>query len=195
MYAIKPAGMSFASKEGKAWRDAQTLPILRAEDADGIPRMAQAIADNPNAAHILGSCQHRETPLIGSIMGVPCKALLDCHGTDGKEWVICDLKTCQDASPQGFAKDVHNRHYDLQAAWYSALLANVEGFSEPPFWVWLAVEKTAPFVNVVYTAEQWDQSGQDKLCKVLDLYKQCAESGEWPMPFRGMHSLPKEPWM
>jgi hypothetical protein len=195
MYVIKPEGMSFATKEGKAWRAEQTLPIIPSEEAARVHRMAQAVSANPHASALLKSCQHRETPIIGRIAGVECKALLDCHGTDGEQWVICDFKTCMDASPRSFAKDVHNRHYDLQMAWYSALLAHAEGFSDPPYWVWLAAEKNPPFVNVVYTSELWEQSGQDKLMRVLDLYKECTESGQWPMPYRGIQSLPREPWM
>jgi hypothetical protein len=189
MYALKPQGMSFATKEGKAWRDEQTLPILKEGDSEAIARAAQAVAANHDAARILKACQHRETPLIGSIMGVPCKALLDCHGTDGEEWVICDLKTTIDASPKGFAWAVIKSHYDLQMAWYRALLCNVEGISEPPCWLWLAVEKKAPFVNAVYQSDEWEESGNDKLVKVLDLYKRCTESGEWPMPHRGIQQL------
>lgn len=194
LYAIKPAGMSFATKEGKAWRDAQTLEILKEEDANMIPKAAKAIAENPHAAHILKQCQHRETPIIGTIMGVPCKALLDCHGTDGKEWVIMDLKTAMDASERKFGATVADRDYDLQCAWYSTLLANVEGIEEPPFWVWLAVEKSAPFVNEIYTAADWIESGMRKMEIVLDRFKECTESGKWPMPYRGITKLERPRW-
>ena len=194
LYAIKPAGMSFATKEGKAWRDAQTLPILKEEDANMIPQAAQKITENPHAAHILKQCQHRETPIFGTIMGVQCKALLDCHGTDGVAWVINDLKTSTDASQKGFAKSVINFDLDLQAAFYCTLLANIEGLETPPFFVWTAVEKAAPFANAVYTAEQWMESGMRKLERVMDLYKECVSSGEWPMPYRGINQLERPAW-
>jgi len=194
LYAIKPAGMSFATKEGKEWKAAQTLPILKEEDANMIPKAAQAIADNPDAARILKQCQWREKAIVGTMYGVQCKALLDCCGTDGKQWVISDLKTCQDASPRAFAKDVANRHYDLQAVWYQTLLGVVEQLEEPPYWIWKAVEKSAPFVNAVYTAEDWIESGTAKLYRVLESYKECTASGEWPMPFRGIQKLEKPAW-
>lgn len=189
LYAIKPAGMSFATTEGKAWRDAQTLPILKEEDSNMIPRAAEAIAKNQHAAHILKQCQHRETAIIGTIMGVECKALLDSHGTDGREWVINDLKTTQDASPRGFAKAVDKFDLDLQCVFYSTLLANIEGLENPPYWTWTAVEKTAPYVNSVYTAEDWQESGMRKLEIVIDRFKECTASGEWPMPYRGINKL------
>jgi len=194
LYAIKPAGMSFATKEGKAWRDAQTLGILKEEDANMLPKAAQAIAENPHAAALLKGCQHREMAIIGSMMGVECKALLDVCGTDGVAWVIGDLKTCQDASPKAFAKDVFNRDYDLQKVWYSTLLSNIEGLETEPYWNWLAIEKTAPFVNAVYTGDDFTESGMRKLEIVLDRFKECTESGKWPMPYRGINKLERPSW-
>lgn len=189
LYAIKPAGMSFASKEGKEWKAAQTLPIIKEEDANMIPKAAQAIAQNPHAAAFLKNCQFREMPIVGTIMGVECKALIDVCGTDGKTWAIGDLKTCQDASPRKFGYAVADRDYDLQMVWYSTLLANREGLEETPYWNWFAIEKTAPFVNVVYTGFDWVESGMRKLETVIDQYKKCTESGEWPMPYRGVINL------
>lgn len=194
LYAIKPEGMSFATKEGKAWKAEQTLPILKEEDANMIPRAAQAIADHPEAAAVLAGCQWREKAIVGTMYGVECKALLDVCGTNGVQWVIADLKTCQDASPRSFAKDVANRHYDLQAVWYSTLLGIVEQLEIQPYWIWLALEKSAPFVNAVYTAESWIESGTSKLHKVLEIYRECTASDQWPMPFRGITKLERPVW-
>lgn len=127
-------------------------------------------------------------------MGVPCKALLDCHGTDGEQWVINDLKTATEASQKGFAKSVLNCHLDLQAAFYCTLLGNIECLETPPFFVWTVVEKSAPYPVAVYTAEQWIESGMRKLERVIDLYKECTASGEWPMPYSGMAQLERPTW-
>ena len=195
LYAIKPEGMSFATKEGKAWRDAQTLPVLKEEDANMIPRVAQAVADNQDAAKVLRMCQMRETPMFATIMGVECKCLLDNHGKVGAEWAINDLKTCQDASPREFAKDVYSRDYDLQMVWYQTILASVHKLDAPPFWTWTAVEKKAPFANAIYTGEEWEESGLRKMEIVLTRYKTCMETGEWPMPYRGFVKLDRLSWM
>lgn len=189
LYAIKPVGMSFATKEGKEWKASQTLPILKEEDANMIPKAAQAIADNPHAAHFIKSCQYREMAIRGTIMGVECKALIDVCGYGEGGWAIGDLKTCQDASPRKFAYTVHDRDYDLQMVWYSTLLAQREGLEDMPYWNWFAIEKTAPFVNVVYTGHEWIESGMRKLETVIDRYKECTASGEWPMPYRGIQNL------
>jgi len=190
LYAIKPAGMSFATKDGKAWRDEQTLPILREEDANSIPRMAQAIVGNDYAAAVLKGCTMREMPIFATVMGVECKALLDVAGIKvGGQWLITDLKTCQDSDPRSFAKTVATMHYDLQAAWYCDVLWAEKGLQESPDWNWIAIEKTAPFVNRVYSAEHWMDSGREKLERVLESYKECTASGKWPMPYGGMTAL------
>lgn len=195
LYAIKPAGMSFSTKEGKAWRDQQTLPILGADAAEGIPRIAAAIKANDYAAAILKGCPMRETPIFGTIMGVPCKVLIDCHGIQDRRAAVTDFKTTVDASPREFAKNAYKQHYDLQCAISSALVAMQHELDEPPFWSWIVTEKKAPFVNTVYVpTEEFIQSGIRKMERVLTLWKECTESGEWPMPMKGRQELDLPQW-
>lgn len=196
MYAIKPEGMTFVSKEGKAWRDAQTLPILTEKDANGLPRIADSIAANPHAAAALRGCSEREVPIIATMHGVECKALLDLRGTDGETWAIGDLKTALDASPDKFGRQAYQNHLDMQAAWYSDLNALVVGADTPPWWFWIVTEKKAPFYNVVYQPdERMMESGRNKVAKALGIYKRCVASGEWPMPTEGVRTLTLPSWV
>jgi hypothetical protein len=195
LYAIKPAGMSFASKEGKAWRDAQTLPILKEDDANSIPRMADAITKNPDAARILKACQHRETPLFATLQGVDCKCLLDLHGEHGDEIAVLDFKSAQSAMPRQFAAAIVDRHYDLQMEWYCQILAMVKGVETRPWWGWIACENKAPFFNVVYQpSDEMIASGQAKLDRVLTLYKECTASGKWPFAITGIQTIELPRW-
>jgi len=193
--AIKPEGLSLATKEGKEWKAlAEDKPIISDQEAKDIWGMAKSIQDNPYAAHLLFQCQHRETPLFAELQGVPCRALLDAHGTDGVEWIVVDLKTTDDASPDAFARKVANFDYDFQAAYYSAILARAEQIETAPFWFWIAVEKTAPYTCVVYSATEWTQSGEDKMIRALDAYKECKATGQWPQPYAGLQQLPRPKW-
>lgn len=54
-----------------------------------------------------------------------------------------DVKTTQDASPMGFARDIFKRGYHIQAAHY-LLLAEANGW-EVEQWGFLAVSKTYPY--------------------------------------------------
>lgn len=197
MVAIKPPGMNLTTKEGKAWKaENEGRQIIDWDDVSDIQGMANSVRNHPYASHILKQCQHRETPILASLKGVECKALLDAHGTDGKEWVVVDLKTTDDASPDAFARKVANLHYDFQASFYSSLLAQAEQIEERPFWFWIAVEKTAPYTCAVYTSEEWLDSGDEKMMRALDLYKQCSASGDWHGPewAKETYKLPKPKW-
>jgi exodeoxyribonuclease VIII len=55
--------------------------------------------------------------------------------------LILDVKSCQDASPAAFAKDIARYRYDMQAAFYLDVMRHA-GFKAERF-IFLAVEKTA----------------------------------------------------
>lgn len=193
---IKPTGMRLNTKDGKAWLESQNpnLLVIGEDEAMDIAGMAASIQANPHARHALSQCQHRETPVLSTIHGVDCKALLDAHGTDGVEWCIVDLKTTDDASPEAFARKVANLHYDMQAALYCAALSRAEQIESRPYWLWIAVEKTPPYACAVYSDTQWIESGELKMERVLQSWRECTESGEWPMPWQGINELPKPSW-
>lgn len=194
-YAIKPKGMSFSSNEGKAWRAAQTLPIIKEDDSDSVPFIAGAIVDNPDAHAALKGCTEREHAITGTIHGVACKALIDCLGTDGATWALGDFKTTVDASPEEFAKTIYRNDYDMQAAWSSSLLAQREGLEEPPWFFWIAAEKKAPWFNAVYTpTRDFLASGHRKIERALTLWKECKASGKWPFAVQGVTELTPPRW-
>lgn len=195
-YSIKPKAMSFSTKEGKAWRDAQTLPILKEEDAESVPAMAQSVADNPAARLMLQGCTERERPVFASLYGVDCKALLDFSGRkrDGR-LVIGDMKTDLDASPRKFRKKAYEMHYDMQMAWYADLLAISEGEEEEPECYWIVPEKKAPWATAVYRAsDRVLEVGRSKVLAALTLYRQCMKTGVWPKPYEGIYELDSPAW-
>ena len=60
---------------------------------------------------------------------------------------IADVKTCQDASPQAFRRDVYKYNYDLQAAFYMDMLG-IEKFK------FVVCEVNHPFTVVVHTLDK-----------------------------------------
>ena len=195
--AVKPGGLNLATKEGKAWKaDNDGKPIISVDEMIGIFGMAGSIMKHQHATRMLSSLPHRETPLLGNIAHVNCKCLLDAHGKVGDEWVIADLKTTDDASPDGFGRKAAGLHYDMQASFYSSLLAMHYGLESPPYWFWIAVEKTEPYTCAVYSFEEWAESGESKMMRALEKYRECSESGIWPGPdwSQGIQQLPKPRW-
>lgn len=182
LFAIKPAGMSFAKTEGKIWKAEQTLPIITQEEADGAPRMAEAIAKDPDARAILDLCPLREHAIITEIHGVKCKALLDAYGSDeAKLPLIPDLKTTRDGSPYAWKKIVSDRDYDFQAEWYSRLTQAKYELEKAPQFVWITVENKRPFIVQCYYPEPdvW-RAGRRKVERALNLLLECRKSGKWP---------------
>lgn len=178
-YAIKPEGMSFATKEGKAWRDAQTKPILAESKAKHIPLAATAMSNQPLARKLLELAPHRETSILTEFRGVEIKALLDAHGDD----IICDFKTTNDCSHRAFQRKIFDMHYDMQAAWYCVAYMAKYGVDEPPAWYWLACEMSQPYAHKIYIASpEIIASGMDKMEIAIAKYKECTASGKWELP-------------
>jgi exodeoxyribonuclease VIII len=69
--------------------------------------------------------------------------------------IALDVKTAKDASPRGFGKDAANYRYDIAPAWYFDVLRQLYG-EVPKHWVWLVVEKVAPFAIGIYYARPAD---------------------------------------
>lgn len=190
-YVLKPDGMSFATKDGKAWKEAQTKPIIAEKKALKIPYAAKAISENSYAKKLLELCPNRETYFIVEYRGVKIKALIDCHG-DG---IISDFKTAADAGENAFGNAIFDRHYDMQAVWYQTVIALVKGLESPPAWYWLACELSEPFRNEIYLqSERNYANGLAKMDYCIDQYKKCIDANEWKLPANPPREIETKPW-
>lgn len=195
-FALKPEGMSFTTREGKAWRAAQTLPILKEELANSVPKMAEAIANDDEAATIIRMNNEREKLITAKIQGIEFKGLLDAFGKDtGNSLMHSDLKTVIDASAQEFAKTVSEFDYDLQDAIYTQLIAIKFDLDYRPPSVWVAVEKSPPYeVACYYPSADMIQCGEWKLEICIARYKEYTRTGIWPKALGGLNKLEVPEW-
>lgn len=69
--------------------------------------------------------------------------------------LIVDVKTTEDASPNGFGKSAANFRYPVQVAWYRHVMESAFG-EAPPHWVFLAVEKKPPYALGIYFPDNAD---------------------------------------
>lgn len=93
--------------------------------------------------------------------------------------IVVDLKTTKDASPEAFSKAVYNYRYHVQAAYYMDTLA-LAGVRADAF-VFVAVEKSAPFAVGVYSLEpEAIELGRTVYRRDLDKLSECIISGRWP---------------
>lgn len=100
--------------------------------------ITDAVSRNSLAYRILIGKQS-EHAIEGEIDGIPFKGIADAM--DAR--TVVDLKTCQDASPEGFRRAASNFSYHLQAAIYLQLTGCQEYY-------WIAVESAAPYNVSVY---------------------------------------------
>lgn len=172
LYAVKPEGMSFTTKDGKAWRDSQVLPIITHDEFTAIQGMERAILNHKVARELLNVCSERETGLTGEIGGRNFKALLDASSRAG---VILDLKKVQDAREHVFQSTVQERHYDLQFYLYDRL------YGGGNYCAWIAVEERAPHGLEVWTmTPDLLASGEEKFERCIRILEECERTGEWP---------------
>ena len=181
-YVVKPEGMNFSTKEGKAWRDAQTREIVEAAQMAAARAQAAAVRRLPDVAALLANGYGEASAFwIDDETGELCKCRPDWTSPIAGDGVILvDGKTCQDASPDGFGRAIWNLDYWLQAAWYSDGFTAATGLKVHGF-VFAAVESSWPHAAAAYML------GDDVLDKaraenrrLLNLYAECKRTGQWP---------------
>ena len=102
-----------------------------------------------------------------------------------------DIKTCQDASPRKFGREIFMRGYHLQAAHY--LICAEEHGLEIRNWGFLAVSKTWPYPAHFHMLEDYVLDYAKKICReAYKEMKEAAESGVYDTrwPSFSKHELP-----
>jgi exodeoxyribonuclease VIII len=145
-YAVAPK-VDRRTKAGKeewlAFQDANGhLQVIDQAFYDEAAACVEAAEKDPNLQRILNEPFHAEQQLDGDLFDFPFTARLDLE-TEG---FVYDLKTCQDASPDGFQRAAYNLDYHLQATIYRMLTGK-------PF-RWIAVETSSPYNVMVYNQSE-----------------------------------------
>jgi hypothetical protein len=178
-HAVAPEVDKRTSAGKAAWAEFSTAnegkTILTAEEGALVDAVSNAAAKcMKEHGIVLSKTEVMFTTFLGDTL---VKCAIDGISDDG---YIYDLKTCEDASPQGFLQAVRKYRYNLQAYFYrhaveSAYKCRVLGFR------FCVVEKEPPFASAIYELgpELMTQAAFD-FERALKTYKECTESGEWP---------------
>jgi exodeoxyribonuclease VIII len=174
--AIKPDGMSFVTKEGKAWKAEMVAvgkDIHSQEDWQNALGIQDAVCKHQRASELLELCEYNEVTIINTLADMPVKARLDAYGP--QDAIIVDLKTCEDASPSGFISAIRRYRYDRQAAFYSAITGE-----KCRFW-FIAVEKEPPYAVGVYDiAISIIKHRLKDIITDLQILRECQATDVWP---------------
>lgn len=169
-----------------AWWDDWNLKypdkiIIDAPLWDRAQRIRDRVMNHPAARWILDRPAITEQPHTWDDLrtGAPCKCMPDRRLHE--DYMLIDLKSTEDVSPEGFSKSVVNYRYDVQGAFY------MDGFDSGPDpirhddFIFIAVEKEPPFAVGVYRLpEEAIKFGREKYLRNLATYMECRETGKWP---------------
>lgn len=180
-YVVKPPDLDLRTKDGRAWRDAQTLEIIDQQQLDAALAQATAVRALPDVAALLSDGFGEASAFwIDAETGELCKCRPDWTSPAGDGVILVDGKTCQDAGPEGFGRAIWNLDYHLQAAWYSDGFEAATGMRVHGF-VFAAVESAWPHAAAPYML------GEDVLAaarrenrRLLNRYADCKRTGVWP---------------
>lgn len=172
-YAVKPNGMSFATKEGKEWRAAQSGKIIAHAEAEAFKGMRDVAMADSVAGSFLRAKGRMELSLYDEWDGVPVRARFDKLTDDD---VIIDLKKTTSAKPRDFIRQICYLGYVIQAAFYLRMLGDrANGFA------FIAQEATPPYP--VFCCQLGDQSyskGLSEVDRLLELRAKCHRDKKWP---------------
>ena len=148
--------------------------IVSAEEKNAIDCMYQSFLSNQEAVDLLEDTEP-ELTVIQTINGVETKTRPDASNPKR----IVDVKTCEDASPHGFARACATYGYHRQDAFYS--MSHHAEYGEWPEFKFIAQEKKPPYSCVVYElCIAAKENGAWLVERDLARYRECLESNEWP---------------
>lgn len=189
-YIVKPDGMSFATKDGKAFRDAVPagVEIVSADECRAAQRQAANLRAVREVGALLGAGLSEVSFFwIDEATGIPCKGRADWVFSSESGAILLDLKTCEDASPEGFARACARYGYHMQAAWYSDgwRQATAQGSLQQEQtvlgFVFGAVESGWPHVASAYMLDDESiEKGRAECRRLLAQHAECLRTDTWP---------------
>jgi exodeoxyribonuclease VIII len=160
-----------AGKDQAAELAAAGIEAVTESDMALALNMADAVRQHPYAAALLADGKAEQSFWWDDkATGQRCKCRPDWYqGT-----TIVDLKTCQDASANSFARACATFGYHTQAAHY------LNGTFADRF-VFVAVEKTYPFCVGIYELDAAAMAAGAEQCRIgLQTISDCRAIAEWP---------------
>ena len=154
--------------------------------------MANAVRSHTIAVELLAKGKAEQSVYaIHPATGVEIRGRMDWITEDESGPLIVDLKTTEDA--RDFAKSVANYRYHVQAALYSDLLELSLG--KKAVFVFIVVEKSAPHgIRIVTLDTNSLAAGRLDYERLLVVYKECVDSGEWPAYPVRVETVELPPW-
>ena len=190
------------SNEDKAWwaefeakAQAESGIVLSEDEAATVFKMRDSLRACKPVREILDAQGVGEMAVVwkDEETGILCKGLVD-RFCDWMGWpLIPDLKTCQDASKDAFAKDVAKFHYGTKASWYVDGLNSIHKCERR--FVWIAIEKSLPHAVAMYEPDfQTMEEGRKVYRRLLNQYAEAKKTGIFPSYPEGIEPITLPKW-
>lgn len=157
--------------------EAKGLIVVEKSDLDAINYAVESIAKCQAARELLEGAEAELTCLWQDNDGYRCKARIDA--IPRVPGVIADLKTCQDASPEGFQRHAWNMAYHIQAGWYQIAWEQC-GDGDRNEFKFIAVELESGAVKVHRCSRSFLDRGRIDAMAAYKLYKKAISTDQWP---------------
>lgn len=178
------------ANECKDWIAArQDKPIISQPDFSAVLMMRESVLNHPAAALALETGGGKSLFCEDADTGLQLKARPDWLSGN----VILDLKSCEDASKDGFSRAVAKWGYHVQAAFYLDVCAALNLGKEHFFFI--ACEKEPPYAVAVWELEPADiETGRSTYRRLLARYLDCVVDDKWPAYSQNVEKLSLPTW-
>lgn len=183
-YAVGPVD----DKRLAAWKAWEALPrpkgieCIKPSQHEVAKAQALSVRSIPDVAQLLATGAPEVSAYwTDHATGELCRCRPDwVHPVQGRGVILVDVKTCGNASPQEFARQIGRMAYHRQAAWYT------DGYSiaaETPVlgFIFIAVETAWPFAaSAVMLDDESLEQGRTENAELLERFSQCRKADSWP---------------
>lgn len=188
--AVSPA-LDRRTKAGKeAWsrfeQENEGKAIITSQECEAILAMKDAVQKHPKGRYLFSGGKAEVSAFWqDSQTGLECKCRPDYVTSSG---LLVDLKSTQDASPEGFAKSAAKFRYHVQAAWYLNGWQCASG-EKPLGFLFVAVEKQPPYNVGLYMLDPESlELGWRTATSDLNKIKRWMEEADWKVLERSGYS-------
>ncbi|MFN8788212.1 MAG: PD-(D/E)XK nuclease-like domain-containing protein [Neisseriaceae bacterium] len=177
----KEGNLVFAEFEA----DIGNKTVISADDMVTVKRIRDAVLNKKISRILLNNgLPEHELYWTDTNTGIKCKAKLGYFIEPCEQFpngLIIDLKTTINAEPSEFAKSIYTFGYYNQLAYYCKAVKTIYQTLDYPTFIFIAVEKTAPFeCSFLAGNEEMLEIGLKENRRLLNLYNHCIQTGKWP---------------
>lgn len=194
-YAVAPKfdlRTNVGKADKQAWEEANpNRTAISGDEYSQSMFIADVLHGNAFVRELLrGGHNERSVFARDPVTGVLVKCRPDADTTITGRRVLSDLKSTEDASPEGFMWSAYRYGYFRQAPFYMDV-CNAEGSEQSvDSFFFIAVEKEPPYAYIIYeAAPRFLQRGRDAYRSALNEYARCVETDTWPAYDTSTHTL------